>query len=353
MKSNLFLILCLFIPAVSHSQDPQFSQYYNAPLILNPALAGATDCYRAGMNARSQWGGLPRAFNTASIFADLNYPDLRSGFGLMALYDDVGTPRLTSAEISGFYSYEASFSDQVNFRFGLQGTYVSRSIDYTDLIFEDQFTGIVVTDPTKDEIVGFNKTNYADFSAGIIMYGDDRYWLGFSAHHLNRPDQAFYSDQITSRLPIKYSIHGGYNFYRKQHPMQREEDWMRIIPTFMYKAQARFDQVDLGIYLIKDPIILGAWYRGVFVKEDEGIIQNDALVLHAGFQYSDFSFTYSYDITTSRLQWRNTYGSHEISLIYLFCLEWPPRRKPSRRARKLPCPDFQRSRKYKGNGKGF
>lgn len=352
MKRYVYFILFFIVSAECFCQDPQFSQYYNAPLILNPALAGATDCYRAGMNARSQWGGLPRAFNTASMFVDLNYPDLRSGFGLLALYDDVGTPRLTSAEVSGFYSYVASFSDMVNFRFGLQGTFVSRSINYSDLIFEDQFTGIVLDKGTQDPIVDHTKTSYADFSSGIILYGHERYWLGFSAHHLNRPDQAFHADK-DSRLPIKYSVHGGYNFYYRQHANQKRDDMTRIIPTFMYKAQAKFDQVDLGIYVIKAPVILGAWYRGIFVKQDENIVNNDALVVHAGFQYADFSFTYSYDITTSRLQLRNTLGSHEISLIYLFCLEWPPRRKPPRRSRLLPCPDFQRSKQYKFNNKGF
>jgi type IX secretion system PorP/SprF family membrane protein len=341
-----------FISMKAFAQDPQFSQYYSAPLILNPAMAGATDCYRAGFNARSQWTGLPGgAFNTASAFIDLNYPDLRSGFGLLAVHDVIGTPKMTSNEISGFYSYLAPVSKMLNFRLGLQGTYVSRSLDYSRLFFEDQFTGTTLTSGrTNDPIANYTNVHYADFSAGALAFGEETYWLGFSAHHLNRPNQGFYQD---SRLPTKFSVHGGYNFYIKNKPGQSREDALRVIPTFMYKGQDKFDQLDVGVYFIQSSLILGLWYRGIPVKKDFKIYNRDAIDIQVGFQLDDFSFTYSYDLTISKLSNYNTHGSHEISLIYLFCLDWPNRKKPPKNVRKLPCPDFKKSMKYKKNCLGF
>jgi type IX secretion system PorP/SprF family membrane protein len=294
-------ILALFISFITFEalgQDPQFSQYYSAPLILNPAMAGATDCYRVGLNARTQWTGLPGgAFNTVSAFIDLNYPDYRSGFGLLAVHDVIGTPKMTSNEISGFYSFLAPVSKMLNFRFGLQGTYASRSLDYSRLFFEDQFSGTVITNQyTNDAVSNHTNVHYGDFSAGALVFGEDRYWFGFSTHHLNQPEQGFYQN---SRLPRKYSIHGGYNFYLKNRPGQSLEDAVRIIPTFMYKAQARFDQLDLGVYLIREALIVGLWYRGIPVKKDFRIYNRDAFDIQAGFQVNDFSFTYSYDFTIS------------------------------------------------------
>lgn len=350
MKRILVLFL-LVMELKVFAQDPQFSQYYSAPLLLNPALTGTADCYRLGMNARTQWTGLPGgAFNTASVYADLNHPDLRSGFGILAVHDNVGTPRMSSNEISGLYSYLAPVSSLVNFRFGIQANYVSRSLDYSRLYFEDQYTGVQVTSPvSKDPMINYRNVNYADFSAGMIAFGDGTYWLGFSAHHLNRPHDGFYLD---SRLPIKYSLHGGYNFYFNKYSKSSDDD-IRIIPTFMYKSQGKFDQLDIGLYFIRSGLLLGAWYRGIPVKKDYLIYNRDAIDLQAGIKYNDFSFIYSYDFTISRLSIRNTHGSHEISMVYVFCLEWPKRRKPPRHVRKLPCPDFDRSMRYKKNYLGF
>lgn len=342
------LLILFFLPALSQAQDPQFSQYYSAPLLLNPAMAGATDCYRVGLNARTQWIGLPGgAFNTASFFIDMNYPDYRSGFGLVALHDQIGTPRLSSNELSGFYSFLVPVSKMVNFRLGLQGTYVSRSLDYSRLIFEDQFSGIVVTNPaTTDPIHNYTTTRYGDFSTGALMFGEDKYWLGLAIHHLFQPEQGFY---YSSHLPIKFSLHGGWNFYKKNRYRYRHQEKAKIIPTFNYKAQDKFDQLDLGIYYIDDPFMIGAWYRGIPIKKDQNIYNRDAIDIQIGIRHNDFAFTYSYDFTISRLNIKNTHGSHEISLVYLFCMDWPRRRKPPRHVRKLPCPDFKRSLKYKGN----
>ncbi len=343
MKDRIrVFIVFLFCAILANGQDPQFSQYYNAPLLINPAFAGGAECYRVGTNSRIQWTGLDGTFKTAALYADLNVPDLRSGFGVMLTHDNIGVSRLSSNEISGFYSFLAPFSEQFNLRFGLQGAYVSRNIHYSRLVFEDQFSGTAITGQVSaDPATLGNSTHYADLSSGILLYGEETYWIGFSAHHLNRPDQAFYKTG-SSQLPIKYSLHGGFNIYRRTHVMQDREEMLRIVPTFIYKAESRFDQLDLGVYLVKSYILAGIWYRGVFPKKHEGIRNNDALILQAGARMENFSFTYSYDITTSKLGIGNTWGSHEISLTYLFCLDWPPRKKPARRSRRLPCPDFQR-----------
>jgi type IX secretion system PorP/SprF family membrane protein len=352
MKKNClpFILFLSFIITGSLAQDPQYSQYYSSPLLLNPALAGSGDCYRTGLNARTQWTSLPGgAFNTGSFFIDMNYPDLRSGFGLSFMRDVIGTPRMSSNEISGFYSFALPFHPMFNVRMGLQGTYVARSLDYSRLIFEDQFDGIYLTDPvTSDPIRNYDKTRYADFSTGIVFFGEDSYWLGLSAHHINQPDQAFYRSE--SRLPVKYSIHGGWNFVTNKKSPDKAT---RIVPTFMYKSQTKFDQFDLGIYAIKGHLLLGAWYRGIPVKYDEKIRNMDAVIGQIGTHIGDFSFTYSYDFTISRLDIKNTHGSHEISLLYEFCANWPRRKKPSRHVRRLPCPDFHKSIKYDQNYLGF
>lgn len=343
MRKAYVMVLSL-IGNVVFAQDPQFSQYYAAPLLLNPAMVGAGDCYRTGFIARSQWTGLPSgAFNTASAFIDLNVPDLHSGFGLQLLHDDIGTPRMSANDISGFYSYEAAFTKKFNLRLGLQASLVSRSLNYSRLVFEDQFSGTTVTQQrTGDPMYDRARTNYADFSSGFMCYGDDTYWLGAAFKHMFTPNQAFYTQ---SKLPFAVSIHGGYNFkWRSGHTLHQT----RLIPTFLYKSQMKFDQLDLGAYLIREKLLFGLWYRGIPVKKDESYMNRDAISLQVGYYIKDFSVIYSYDATVSKLSIVNTMGSHEISLIYQFCSRWPKRKKPPLHVRRLPCPDFDRSLRYNG-----
>src|SRR6187549_4036717 len=72
------------------AQDPQFSQFYAAPLYLNPAFAGATQQGRVGMNYRNQWPSIDANFTTISAFADFYIEDKNSGVGAILTGDNVG-----------------------------------------------------------------------------------------------------------------------------------------------------------------------------------------------------------------------------------------------------------------------
>lgn len=341
MKYRLLVILFSLSLFRLQAQDAQFSQYYAAPLILNPAMTGLTECVRAGVNVRTQWSFLPGgAFNTAAVYADAYKPEISSGLGILVVHDAMGNSRISSNEISGLYSYQLSVTERVSIRAGLQATYVSRNVTYSSFRFPDQYTGTSVTSQsTVDPVTGYPSVSFADFSSGLVLYEESKYWIGFSIHHINRPRQNFYTTE--SKLSKKYSLHGGYNFYTEKK--YGKPSGVQITPTFLYKAQGKFDQLDLGIYFIKDIFQIGAWYRGIPIKTDEGYHNSDAFSVHAGLLIRNLAFIYSYDFTTSRLAIRNTKGSHEISMRYEFCIKKSGRNKrPARRVRKLPCPDFQR-----------
>ena len=52
------VVMLMGLPVKLQAQDPQFSQFYAAPLYLNPGFAGTTPYIRAGANFRSQWPSL-------------------------------------------------------------------------------------------------------------------------------------------------------------------------------------------------------------------------------------------------------------------------------------------------------
>lgn len=337
MRKILTLLLSVFVFWVQ-AQDAQVSQYYSAPLYLNPALTGAGDCYRTGLLYRSQWSGLDKPFTTATAYIDLNYAPWSSGFGLMVLRDNSGSA-ITTTQVDLSYRYDVALDSKNHLRFGLQGGYGNKQINFDGLDFEDQYSGVQLQNQnTYDPVTEANAINYADFSAGLLLFGDDSYWVGVSAHHLNRPVNSFYGEE--DRLPIKYSLHGGYKIKFNRSMVNRNKDPFVLTPTFMYKHQGMYDQLDLGAYFIQKSILLGLWYRGVLVKEEENIVNNDAVIIHLGYKHRSFSIIYSYDATLSNLALSSTKGSHEISLTYDFCLSWPPQTKVPKSSKRLPCPSF-------------
>jgi type IX secretion system PorP/SprF family membrane protein len=334
-------IICLLGYLKIIAQDPQFSQFYNSPMVINPAFTGTTECFRFGAQARSQWVGLDKPFNTGLLYVDVNAFPINSGFGVMALHDQIGHAKIATTELSGLYSYHVKHKGY-NLQLGLQGTYVNRSIDYTKLVFEDQFSGVVFTeDFTYDPITSQTKASYADFSAGALFYTDDHYWIGASAHHLNTPNQGFLTNNAS--LPVKFSLHGGMVF-QKEMSMMNKSAYLTIYPCVLYKAQTTFDQLDIGAFAYYHTIMFGIFYRGLIFKKYKGVLNNDAIQFHLGYNYHDWKFYYSYDLTTSRLNPLNTWGTHEITLLKNFCIElWPHHQKTPMKDKLLACPDFKHS----------
>jgi type IX secretion system PorP/SprF family membrane protein len=100
-----------------------------------------------------------------------------------------------------------------------------------------------------------------------------------------------------------------------------------ISPAIMYKKQGKYDQFDAGMYVTIEPLVIGAWYRGIpFKKYAQNINNHESLVFLAGFRQDKFSIGYSYDLTISTLG-AGSGGAHEISLSYVFApLESKPKR---------------------------
>src|SRR5215475_728917 len=92
----IVLVLMLGIVGAVTAQDPQFSQFYAAPLYLNPAMAGSTGQARAGINYRNQWPAIDANFTTMSAYFDYYIEDKNSGVGVLLTRDQEGLAGLRS-----------------------------------------------------------------------------------------------------------------------------------------------------------------------------------------------------------------------------------------------------------------
>ena len=345
-KSLLFITGLILAGTITvTAQDPQFSQFYAAPLYLNPALTGATGQARAGLNYRNQWPAIDANFTTFSAYFDYFIEDKRSGIGIILTRDEEGLANLRSMSVGLQYSYELNFSENLGFRPGVQVALYDRDINFNRLTFGDQFdpnTGEIISPSTAEQFnTDFSKV-FVDLSLGGVLFTKSA-WLGVAANHLNTPNQSIIDED--SPLPIKLSVHGGLKHFMRPgvvgSGIYARDAERSVSLAFQYRHQGQFDQGDLGVYYTAEPLVLGVWYRGFPIKVVNGFVNNESISLLLGFTRigakQAMNIGYSYDYTISKLG-AGSGGAHEFSISYT----WPMRdpRKPPRDKLVIPCPDF-------------
>jgi type IX secretion system PorP/SprF family membrane protein len=335
VKQFCLVYAVLLIPFMGHAQDPQYSQFYAAPLYINPAFTGLTAQHRLVFNFRDQWPALPNAFYSTAFSYDRRFDDLNSGIGLIATGELAGYGSLWKVELAPTYAYEAIINEKIMVRAGVKVGYNTIGLSRSELIFNDQL--ISEDGATSVESNLLTSRRYVDISAGALGMMEF-YWFGFAVSHLNTPDQSLLKDGESSILPTKVSFHGGAKIPLSELDKNKPSD-EDISPAFQYKSQAKFDQLDLGIYYNRNPMVFGMWYRGIqFLKRYEpGFGNNDAITLMFGIKSPEkFSIGFSYDVTISKLGVLNSAGSGEVSMIY----EWAVKKKRRKKSFIVPCAKF-------------
>jgi|TARA_B110001454_G_scaffold178019_1_gene170705 type IX secretion system PorP/SprF family membrane protein len=326
IKLNLFLFLCFIINSTSvFAQDPIFTQFYSNPVYLNPAFSGTHHCPRIVSNYRNQWPNFSGDFITTSISYDQYVDALKGGFGVILMSDQIAKT-LNSNEASLSYSYHQHITRKFTVNFALQGTYIQKSVNQSNLTFGDMIhprRGFVFS--TAD-VIKAAPVNLFDFSAGILGYSD-RFYIGFATHHLTEPKISLVEaispgSSPQSYLNRRYTAHMGTEITLGSKSVYSEEN-ETLSPSVLFVKQGDYQQLNVGLYYKKGNYVVGAWYRDL-----------DSFIITLGLDTKILRMGYSYDLTTSQL---GTYsgGSHEISLaLKLYCA---PKKK---KFRTMSCPAF-------------
>ena len=300
---GLVILACLLGSENARAQDPEFTQFYANPLYLNPAFAGTNRCPRVSLNYRQQWLEVSNAFTTYSASYDQHVKALSGGVGVMVLSDQSGAGTIATNSASLVYSYQIPITRLFSIQAGAQVSYTEKSVDWGNLTFGDMI------DPRRgfvydsQELTGQEPVRYPDFSVGALAFSE-RYFGGFAVHHILEPNESFVDEE--SPLPRKYTVHGGAVIPVKVAGVEKG----LFSPNLMYRHQAGTDQLNLGFYGTRGPVVGGLWFRHNFSN-------SDSFILLVGLYQSTFKVGYSYDITVSPLSNR-TGGSHEISLTLQF-----------------------------------
>ncbi len=336
---KLIGISTLFLMAITQvdGQDFHYSQFYAAPLYLNPALTGSTELSRVGVNYRKQWPGLDHDFNSYSAYYDHYSFDLKSGVGISANSFQETNMKVNTTDVSAFYSYNLQIAESWNFRMGTQISLVRRSADLDNLIFGDQIDlfNRSINSGTLDAVPNFEPYSYLDIGFGALL-NNENFWLGSSFHHINQPSISFYPDDQFGFLPLKWSVHGGWNFPlgANQYFGSKFDNMASIMGNF--KKQGPFQQVDIGGQLLYKSLITGLSFRGI--PGVNGLQNQNSIIVMVGLKLETgmvIGYSYDYMVSAFGLQ---TKGAHEISFRYQFFMGDP--RDRNRRSRLLKCFDF-------------
>ncbi|MEM6395329.1 MAG: PorP/SprF family type IX secretion system membrane protein [Bacteroidota bacterium] len=306
----LLVLVCSSVGA----QDPVFSQFFSAPLRLNPAFTGISTAPRLTANYRAQYVAYPNAFTTYAVGYEQPITNSPSAFGISAMVDQQADGSYTNTYFAGTYSYEVQMGEELRARLGLSVGLLQTSIDFDRFVFGDIVDPIDgVGDPTAtmEALQSDAKTDF-DSGMGVVIYARGLYG-GVTIDHLNRPNESLFevNENLYAGRPLRLSFHAGGQINLKRYSNRRRPAY--VTPNILYTRQAAFEQLMLGAYFGYGALYLGGWFR-------EGFENRDALIALVGVRQGVFRVGYSYDITVSSLRSvpGGLGGVHEISLAFDF-----------------------------------
>src|SRR5690606_474005 len=251
-KGLLYIFISLITVSTTSAQDPAFTQFYANRLYLNPAFAGTANCPRLSLNYRNQWPGIDNSFITYNAGYDQQVDAISGGIGVLLMHDQVGEGVLNTTSASFMYSYQFSVNRKFSIRAGFQGTIVQKAIDISNLRFGDMIDSRRGFVYQSQEQINSESVLYPDFSFGMLGFSKKTYF-GFAVHHLTTPDEGLIDE---SKLPRRYTVHFGGKFSFGL----RHED-MFWSPNIIYQQQGTAEEINLGLYVSKGPIVFGLWNR--------------------------------------------------------------------------------------------
>lgn len=331
MRFVAIIILSLLVVSANKAQDRHFSQFYAAPIYLNPALTGNYDGgFRIGLNYRDQWRGtLDNPFVTTSGFVDLKMkapisPSHKDYAAIGAIFfsDKVSAVDFNTNNLSltGAIHKSLDINNSQYLSLGFQFGISSRNINYEKLDFADQFNGIDGFTELTNEVFPTNNFSFGDLSTGIHysvrVKKNFTLYAGGAIHHLLQPKISFYESDNggTSVLSRKFTLYAG-----SEIPVNNA---MSIIPRVFLMKQGEHLELTGGANfraLINDysgiAIHFGGWLRTN--RSIDGIVNPDAFIVLAGFEYNRILFGFSYDVNLGSLSNSRGRQAFEFSIGYL------------------------------------
>ncbi len=313
--------LLLIMGGNAVAQDIHFSQFFETPLLRNPALAGifSGDIRVQGVY-RNQWNSVTTAYQTGSFNAEYKKPIGRGDdfitLGGEILYDKAGTVALQSTHILPAINYHKSLSAERNMylSLGFMGGWVQRSIDRSKITTNSQYDGTGFNPGLSNgETFPRNSYSYLDGSVGMsfnTQLGDNQdnnIYFGVGYHHFNKATKvSFYGNPNYEMIP-KWVASAGvrmnvneYSFFTLLADYSKQGTFTETMVGALYSW--RLDDIEDPKYILH----VGSLIRW-----------KDALIPVAKIEFKPVAVSVSYDANISQLKSASKgRGGFELGVTY-------------------------------------
>lgn len=291
---NIVFLAAFFLLTIACQAQEEFAllQYYNNPVLTNPAFSGVDNSHDVYAHFRRQWAGFEDAPTSYTLSYNGRFGE-RFGAGAILFSDRIGNLNRYSAALS--YAYHLNLDRDSRISIGLSGRYLNYSVD-TDLSNNPLYDA-------SDEVLQEAISGISGFDAGLgLAYLRDNFYAGVSVP--NMVASRFNSGTSGSTLSIfsYYTMIAGYRIEIDDTTIEPILFVSKIVnapfqASIMVKAGFREDQIIGGLGF-------------------NSALQSATALIGSRF-YQNMYFYYSYDFTFREFNNYNS-GSHEITLNLKF-----------------------------------
>lgn len=334
ISSSLFfslLLLCLINKTIA--QDIHFSQYGEAPLVLNPALAAVAYDVRVITNYKNQWASVTSPYKTYgfSVEYGLKYRKRNKSHistGLMAYRDMAGNSQLGTTHVSFSIGSVIKVGTYSKISAAVLGGITMKSVNTSNFQWENQYNGYqYVQGSSTGEKNSPANFSYYDFSLGLNWHYSKseqyisanngiRFDAGISAFHVNVPKNSFIRASEERQL-IRYASYVnviiGMNDTR-----------MCLLPGIIFMMQGpSYELMPMFMvkYIVQDQSVHTSNVKPCAISFGGQYRFKDALIPTFLFEYDKYALGFSYDLNLSPLTTvSKTRGGLEICLRF----NWNP-----------------------------
>ncbi|THU34767.1 type IX secretion system membrane protein PorP/SprF [Niastella caeni] len=316
-----FFIYLLFHSVIMKAQDIHFSQFYEFPILRNPALAGIfSGNFRLSAAYRNQWQSVTVPYRTMGMSGECK---LLRGFstgdfitaGIQATNDVAGDSKLQRTQVLPVINYHKLLNeDKTSFiSLAFMGGVVSQRFDASKLQFDDQYVnGAYSASNATRQQFGNTGLTYWDGSVGVSfktsLSNNINMYIGGGVFHITEPRVAF-TKEYDVRLNRKWGLNGGLSAWIN--------DMDKIVFYADYFMQGGNRMIQCG----------GLYSHSFDEKGDEAALSiavggtfrwNDAFIPIIKLYTHQLGIGLSYDVNISKLTTASQFrGGFELSLSYI------------------------------------
>jgi type IX secretion system PorP/SprF family membrane protein len=341
MKKIVLTALIISLGSCVYSQDIHFSQFNEFPSQLNPAITGVTNNLRASLQYKTQWGSVTVPYKTYGASFEMKFNQKpweqednnqfykkatkNMSWGISVFNDKAGDGDMGLTQANFSLSSPVALNEKNTLAIGLQASFAQRSLDYTKLIWPDQYNGSTYdVSMNSGENFSSSKFTYGDFAAGLLWtYGKGEMYMtandevkanaGVALYHINKPKETYISN-TAELMDMKVVVHGGLIFGIKNTNLD-------IAPSFMLDFQGPAKEIVAGTlfkYNLREDSKYTGNVKSATVSVGGYYRNNDAIIPTLLLEIGQYALGISYDLNVSDLSTASTHrGGIELTLRFV------------------------------------